>query len=68
MKKVQNNFMETFGLAQATLFTTTLRSCFPRGMFKQSTALCTHQNKEAVLQQKFLRYAMEYLSHLNSDY
>jgi len=49
VKKVQNNFKETFALAQVTLFTTTLRSCFPKGMFKESTALCTHQNKETVL-------------------
>jgi len=49
VKKVQNNFKETFGLAQVTLLTPTLRSCFPRGMFKESTALCTHQNKETVL-------------------
>ena len=68
MKNVKNNFKETFGLAQVTLFTATLRSCFPRGMFKEAMALCTHQNKEIVLQQKLLRYAMEYLSHLNSDY
>ena len=37
-------------------------------VFIITTALCTHQNKETVLQQKLLRYAMEYLSHLNSDY
>jgi len=37
-------------------------------MFKESTALCTHQNKETVLQQKLLWYAMEYLFHLNFDY
>ena len=38
MKKERNNFVETFGLDQLTLFTITLESCFPRGMFQGSTA------------------------------
>ena len=38
MKKERNNFKETFGLEQVTLFAVTLRSCFPRGMFQGLTA------------------------------
>jgi len=38
VKKERNNFKETFGLEQVTLFTITLQSCFPRGMFQGSTA------------------------------
>jgi len=38
VKKERNNFKETFGLAQVTLFAITLRSCFPRGMVQGSTA------------------------------
>ena len=40
MKKVQNNFKETFGLAQVTLFTS-LRSCF--GLLRSTTAYVFHR-------------------------